>query len=316
MRKKFLKWLKCGTIGAMRLLIGLTISTTEVSAEQAAAEQYRQMFRSGNFYVECQASKPFGNYIANSGISTYAGQNGKRMQRTVRQGNFGSYGIFSVSAFAIMQPDDFYSESSQNFNVIDMYKTGMYTSEKSKKRPDFLYQNGKYYRFEATRANKNVIGWVLSENQSDYSTAKNIRKELALPKELAVFYWDDPFKDKKFNLPAPHYNGSSTRTVDEKTYECDQYISDIKSMTGTLIAQEAYNMLYNDGKLVMVQKYLIRDGKEYHALDLKIINLTAEVPDSAFAIEKKIKVYAVPNGDLNELIGKNVLVEEIGGKQK
>ena len=50
------------------------------SAEQPAAEQYRQMFASGNFYVEYQMymlrnekARPI------SGIMAFAGQNGDRM---------------------------------------------------------------------------------------------------------------------------------------------------------------------------------------------------------------------------------------------
>ena len=39
--------------------ISLLPTSAKVSAEQAAAEQYRQMFRSGNFYVEYQISEKY-----------------------------------------------------------------------------------------------------------------------------------------------------------------------------------------------------------------------------------------------------------------
>ena len=301
------------------MLLVLTISTAEVSAEQAAAEQYRQMFRSGNFYVECRMSRMFRDHEYSSGVLTYAGEDGKRMQRTTRKGLFSSG---SASMFESADLGDFYAEEDQT------PATSHYEQVKNKKWPDYLYRDGQYYHFissigAAIVGNKiDVFAKVLPEDQIN-SSALNpkegfqyARRELALPDELAVFYWDDPFRDNRINLPAPRFNGSSTRTVKDKTYDCDQYVNDIKSMDGNVIAQEVYNMLYSDGKLVMIQKCFLRDGNEHHILNMDIISLTAEVPESAFAIDKKIKVYAAHNGDLNDLVGKEVLVGEIGGKKK
>lgn len=41
------------------LTLFLTLLTLSVSAEQPAAEQYRQMFASGNFHIEYQMSTNF-----------------------------------------------------------------------------------------------------------------------------------------------------------------------------------------------------------------------------------------------------------------
>ena len=87
-------------------------------------------------------------------------------------------------------------------------------------------------------------------------------------------------------------------------------------MAGTIIAQEAYNMLYENDKLVMIQKYLLRDGKEKLVRTTKIGTITSEVPEEFFKINQKCKIYAAGTGDMNELIDKKVIVEEIGGKEK
>ena len=82
MVKKFL----ASAVAAMIIII----TPPPVSAEQAAAEQYRQMFRNGNFYVECQL---FGDSEIRWGFGRpkkavsakfiYAGKNGNRSFRSV-----------------------------------------------------------------------------------------------------------------------------------------------------------------------------------------------------------------------------------------
>ena len=72
---------------ALVIMILSLCSTSISSAEQAAAEQYRQMFKSGNFYVEYQMfrdctwnGKEYSNIYSN--IMVLAGKNGNRMQRS------------------------------------------------------------------------------------------------------------------------------------------------------------------------------------------------------------------------------------------
>ena len=284
-----LKMCKGAILALVLALLGLTISTAEVSAEQAAAEQYRQMFRSGNFYVEYETYDFFRGTWGSEHRMKYnhvlAGKNGNRVVKT----------------------------------------------KLNEKVPAVLYQDGKYYSFYR-HTKQDVIGFVPTSNTS--FTALVLPKEelhspnlnpdedwdkmrhyLALPDELAVFYWNDPFRDNEVNIEAPHFNGSSTRTVDKKDYDCDQYTIDIKSTAGTTLAQWAYNMLYENGKLVRIQKYFLRDGQESLIEELNIKTLTDQVPDTAFTIKKKFKVYAADTGTMSDLIEQPALVEEIGGKK-
>ena len=185
-----------------------------------------------------------------------------------------------------------------------------------KKCPDVMYRDGKYYRF-LTQEN-HVAAVVLKEEELNLPYLNPdeewnfIREDLALPDELAIFCWNEPFRDNVTN--APRYNGSSKREVDGKEYDCDQYVGDIKSLSGTTAFQEVYNALYDGGKLVRVQKYLVNNGKEFFIQELVIKNITAQVPDSAFKIGRKIKVYAADKGTMKDLLEQLELVETLGGK--
>lgn len=293
-----------------------------VSAEQAAAEQYRQMFRGGNFYVECQL---FGDEEikwgfgrpkkATSAKLIYAGKNGVRSFRSVNTKD---------------------PKTNWDFNDLDLSKLylGIDSAERnvltystaSKDWPDVLYSDGKYYRFIYSLKggmfglSKEIKAYVLPESELNSSALDEnqdweyVCEDLTLPDEFSVFFPNDPMRKGFQAKPTPHYNGSSKSSFNGKEYECDQYINDIKSLAGTVIAQEAYNVLYDGSKLVCIQKYFLRDGKEFHLYDNVIITITENVPAEAFNGKKKVKVYSARNGDMADLLETEVHVETLGGK--
>ena len=304
------------------LTLLFVIITLPVSAEQPAAEQYRQMFSSGNFYVECQM---FGDAEikwgfgrpkkATSAKLIYAGKNGNRSFRSVFTKNPKSNWAFYDLDLSKL----YLGVDSSARNVLNY-------SAASKDWPDVLYKDGKYYRFVSSLRSgmfglsKSMKAYVLPESQLNSPALDKgqdwefVCEDLTLPDEFCVFFPDDPMRKNFQTNPAPKFNGSSTRSIDGKEYDCDQYINDIKSFAGTIIAQEAYNMLYDNGKLVRIQKYFLRDGKEIHLYDNVIIALSSTVPDSAFSGTKKIKVYSARNGDMADLLEKEVVAETLGGK--
>ena len=264
------------------LVLILSAVTLPVRAEQPAAEEYRQMFRSGNFYVEYQATGYLAHMKKHRGRAIKAGRNGERVTK----------------------------------------------ADVKNKYPDALYRDGKYYRFFVSKEESSniIIGsttntlrhaFVLDEsrlhdpNLDPDEKWRSVRGELALPDELAVFCWDEPFRNNF--TAAPVYVESSKLTIDKKEYDCDRYVADIKSLAGTVIAQEAYNMLYDGGKLVRVQKYFLRDGKEFLNSDLIVHTISAQAPDEAFAVKRKFKLYEARKGDMNDLINQLEQIGEIGG---
>ncbi len=315
------------------LVLILTAVTLPVRAEQSAAEEYRQMFRSGNFYVEYRFIVPnkLTNAFVGSKISspkfTLAGQNGNRMQRITvdkQTSDFWKYYGDQVKISSI------YLAAQSNINRTNIqyanHSRGFFgTSEK--KHPDALFRDGKYYRFRKVNeivdkstiygSDGTVYGKVLAQENLNSPTLNQddewnyIREDLSLPDELAVFCWDEPFRNNF--TAAPVYVESSKLTIDKKEYDCDRYVADIKSLAGTVIAQEAYNMLYDGGKLVRVQKYLLRDGKEFLNSDLIVHTISAQAPDEAFAVKRKFKLYEARKGDMNDLINQLEQIGEIGG---
>ena len=274
--------------------ISLLPTSAKVSAEQAAAEQYRQMFRSGNFYVEYQITEKY--------------------NPKTKMNRYGLYDAF------IIRPQYIFSTGQNGKRVRGSTKA---------KYPDILFQDGKYYRF-LTTLNKSSFSFytngklvtralVLSESElyapylDPTEEWQYARSDLALPDELAIFYWDDPYRDNSVNTSAPTYNGSSKRTINKKEYDCDQYVRHISTLANTNIALEAYNMLYYNGQLVKIQTYFVRDGKEYLIREIDIKAITSEVPEKAFRIKKKIKLYEAHKGDMSDLLEQYTQVGQIGG---
>ncbi len=286
------------------------ISSSTVSAEQAAAEQYRQMFKNGNFYVEYKLTEFYPKINFNTPFESITKQ--LREQRVYESDQSGWGWLFG-------------HKHEDNFKFIAGQNGKRIKSTLKSKFPAAMYQDGKYYRCWidfSVKPKKNKYPQkmiVLSESEinspflNPYQQWKDIKKDLSLPEELAVFYWDEPYRKDLDKTSAPKYNGSSTRTIDKQDYECDQYVSYISSLTNSNIAMEAYNMLYQNGQLVKIQKYFIRNGKETLVSEMDIKTISSQVPESAFAIKKKVKVYAGNIGDMNDLLEKEVLVETMGG---
>lgn len=293
-----------------------------VSAEQPAAEQYRQMFASGNFYVECQmfgdAEIKWGFGRPKKAVSAkliYAGKDGNRSFRSVATKNPKTTWAFNDLDLSKL----YLGIDSSSRNVLN-YSTA------SKDWPDVMYKDGKYYRFISSLKvqmywlGKSLKAYVLPENELDSPALSEeqdweyVKEDLTLPDEFCVFFPNDPMRDGFQTKPTPYFNVSSTRTVDGKEYDCDQYINDIKSLSNTVIAQEVYNVLYDGGKLVRIQKYLLRDGKEIHLYDNVILTLSGNAPAEAFSGTKKVKVYGARNGDMADLLEQEVVVETLGGK--
>ena len=314
------------------MTIVFLISSQNANAEQPMAEQYRQMFKSGNFYVEYQMFKEIdapvlGHYKYNSANIVLAGKDGKRMMRETSTGGIFSVSISRTSFGGIFDNNELETAYTSNYNT-RIFKPHM---SNKKNYPDVLYSNGKYYRFidpangvvgpfSFLGGKKEYSAIVLPEDQLNSPNLDEneewdfVREDLNLPDELTIFYWDDPFRNNLFDIPAPRYNGESKVTFENKEYSCDQYLIDIKSLAGNVIAQEAYNMLYENGQLKVIQKYLLRDGKEILIRTTKISAITSDVPESAFEIGREIKVYAAQNGNMADLLEQKTLVETLGGK--
>lgn len=289
------------------------------------------MFKDGNFYVEFQIRTEEEFMAAHyrdfdfmwTGINSQIPKTFQRVSKKVNPVKATAFNLFSGN----FNPFSSKRVSKTDFQIL-AGKNGarVYRENAKSKNPEVFYKDGKYYNFFKDTADSNNKAkrrmLILSEEKLNSNILEpeegwqDIRTELALPDELAIFYWNEPYREQDSGWGEPVYNGSSTREINKKIYDCDQYISDIKSLAGTVIAQEVYNALYENGKLVMVQKYFLRDDKERLIETVNVKTITSQVPDTAFAIDKKTKVYKPRNGDMNDLLNIYEEVGEIGGKKK
>ncbi len=249
------------------ILLGLVSMTAY--AEQPAAEQYREMFKSGNFFVE---------YKDSYSTRVLGGRDTARMERTK----------YSVGGFSLFSKAD--------------------------TRPDTLYEHGKYYQF--TDKNKAIVqSWdrLQDENLNPRQGWNSIQQRLALPDELAVFCWWDPYRKNSAAFTAPSYRESTQVTIKNKVYDCDVYSTNAVSKGGTVKGRIDYCMYYDAGKLTRIVTKAYKDDVEYKVNDLQIKRLSADIPEGEFKIPTDTKVYAAGVGDMDDLLDNPVQVDVLNG---
>ena len=333
MRKKIL--------AAITMLAASAMMFSTASAEHASADRYRQMFRDGKFYVEYRAERPVWRKTK---IRTFkftpvaiAAEDGQRMRRTVKDASKkGLLGRFKIQRFTgtpqeeILYDDEAVGMSQFEFMAArsELGRIGALGDKKARgKYPDVLYRDGNYYRFmngkgfTALRmfgsAMKGIVAIRLSEDKLNFPGLNPdeewdfVQKDLSVPDEIGIFCWDSDYHDDLIMLDEPRFIESSKKTIDEVEYDCDKYMNEIKNAAGGTIAQWIYYLYYDEnGDLVRTQKIFLRDGEEYLARELFIQAFTDEIPETAFEIKKKIKVYAASIGDMKDLINQPELIEE------
>lgn len=265
------------------ILMALTLSVfvTCVFAEQPVANEYREMFKSGNFYVEYKDEWTTRILVAKNDI---------RMEHTEYNGAPGWLAIFNP--------------------------LGALFADKSK-YPTTMYQHGKYYQF-TTKNKANMVTWdqLKNENLDPKQGWNAVQQKLALPDELAVFYWWDPYRKNSRTIGAPQFSESVKKKFKDKEYDCDIYVSTAKPASGTTAAQINYQMLYEQGKLVQINTVVLKNGEEYKVNELKIKEIRANIPENGIKIAKNTDVYAAGIGDMNDLIEQPVKVERLNGDEE
>ena len=187
-------------------------------------------------------------------------------------------------------------------------------------RIEAMYQDGKYYTFST--AGDNRIAYVLPETEMENPALNPSEKwddvpdQLALPEAIAVFGWHDRWVHHAPSVTEPAYSASSERKVGDKSYTCDRYVSDIRTQAGTVAGQIAYDMLYENGRLAIVQKSLLRGGQEKLLKTFHIQAFSSEVPEGAFEVQPAVRVFAAGMGDMNDLLGTPKQLETLGGEKK
>ena len=260
------------------------------NAEQPAAETYREIFQSGNFYIKFKDK--WGERILSA-------ENGVRMERM--------------------------SYKYERGNMVWLNPLGAMFGGKENKNPEIMYKDGKYFQFIGkNQANYCAEKDIYSENINPRSGWDKIPQKLALPDELAVFRWDDaPFKVRNFQIPSPTFQESYKKTLkvnrQDIECDCDLYACELNGAknSGVLYYELAYNP---EGELVIAKSYVNRNGKDYDLNILEIVEIKSETPKDIFSVDKEnIQCYAPRMGDMDDLLEnpqfagtmKDILPEEI-----
>lgn len=250
------------------LLLFSIINSSIGHAEQTAAEEYRTIFRGGNFYLE---------FKDKWGTRIIAAKNGTRMERM----NY----TFEHGAMAWLNP------------------LGAIFGGTGDKNPEVMYKNGKYYYFVAkNKANVCEEKDLHNENLDPRQGWNKISQKLAVPNELAVFFWNNPYRSKSPAVSEPEFFGSGKAFFDGKEYECDSYISKIKSRGGDKEVSLHYDLLYKDGKLFRVDLYIMKELVLYPVSSLEVVKIQRDIPEGTFKIYKGTKLYAAGMGNIDDLL--------------
>ncbi len=248
-------------------------------------------------------------------------------------------GLFATSAFARQSNDTAYQTMLQNQHFLLIYQeegtttvkliaadgdarivcTGKQKKNETSWETEALYRDGKLYRFFTAEKERKARVLPLSEiDRSDLDPEEawgEAYRMMALPKGVSVFAWNDAWGDRPASLTQPVFNGSSQRTIGNTMYDCDQYTSEIHTQAGTVSGTIAYNLLYQNGTLVKIQRYLLWNGREKLLETLNIKTLTGDYPPNTLSPwTEPVKVYKADAADFNDLMDYYVQVEELGGK--
>lgn len=265
------------SIFLISLLFVLYIMSTNAFAEQPVANEYRKIFQSGTFFIE---------YKDDNESKVLAEFNNKRMERT--------------------------SYLKMNWSVY-LNPLGALFGGSGSKYPEVLHQNGKYYQFiDEDIAIVLPENKIKNENLDPRQGWNLVNRKLAIPYELLVFYWNDPYFEKSNSMSPPRFVKSTKNNINNKNYDCDEYVSEIKSLNNEKI-QLKYKMIYDENKLIEASSSILRAGIEYPINKIKIKKISGEIPKDAFKISKRTKVYSAGVGDIYDLTAQLVQVESLEG---
>lgn len=271
----------------MKKLLALTLAlstfTASALAEQPKAAEYKQIMSSGNYYVE---------YELNAVKKCLAVKDGKRMDYTI----YTSMGNPFLAAVPIIGLASFFIKSDT-------------------KEPSALYADGKYYQFQGKK--KAIMAYynqLDDENLDPNEGWSSVRYRLALPEELVAFAPNDVFNSFT-EFKAPSYVGSGKTADDKAPLDYDKYSFSVKNKAGGVLFDKIFYMYYKDGELQTIKTYVKSgNGGEELINTMKVKKITQELPENALKIPDGCKVYAAGIGDMDDLLDKQVLVEDYSKK--
>lgn len=260
------------------MTLGILGSSIVASAEQAKADEYRNILNGNKFCVEYE-DKYFKVSIAE--------QDNKRVNYRA----LNLKGIGGIASIFMGAP---------------------------KKEMSAIFIDGRYYQFndfkdkkKAIMATRDQIKDPCIDPREGWST---VRKTLSLPIALRPVLDADRFNDNFNSIVKPVYKESGTE-IDKKNnkYEYDRYVSEVKNAAGKVVMEKSYIYYYLNGeinKIKLVNK-MINNGREVVEEEIKNVKILNHMPEKiAVEVPKGTKVYGAGLGDMDDLLEQPPLLEE------
>lgn len=308
------------------LALNIMLSAGTAIAEQPAAEKYRGIFQSGNFYVE-YGPKGWGmrDYIvAQNGVR----MSGYKLEKLFGTTTYPAYRYDNGKYYQFNNKGTMKRQmeiAKQNYNAYIHYESyqdsvGNYNSFSSSERPVSSIGAGSLFGRSVYSSNqdlpKNTTGKVLDESQMNNPAVAPderwdaVKSHLSLPSSLKIFAWNDKYMGHEYGENEPEFVESVQVEDEDKHYVGDKYVSLLKDSNGKIKAEMHYTAMYDQkGDLKKITKICRIAGRDIPIDELEIVTITDILPEKAINMPKS-KIYAADTGTITDLLQKEILVEE------
>lgn len=190
-----------------------------------------------------------------------------------------------------------------------------------KNQPTAFYLNGKYYQVSeenrAYMARESQLRNVNLDPQKGWGT---IQARLALPPELAIFAPNDAF-NKYTDFRMSSYVDSGKKMMKFRKKDCnftyDKYVTAYEDAGGGIHYKKIYYVCYDaKGILKAVETCLDVNGQESSVQIMEIKDVSTSVTEEEKNLPKGYVVFAAGMGDMNDLVNRNVIVEDYRKNRK
>ena len=275
---------------AVAATVTVSYSPPIVSAENAKAEELREIINSKHYYIEYEVNK-------------------KEDKRAL-----------AVNGDLRKSFDCEGRRSSTLLSFIPI--VSLFAKGSLKLMPEVYYDSNNYYQFTgkntALRASPEEMNDPYINPHQEWNT---IPLRVNLPEEFGMFTGD---KDIKFVESGEKIIDAKK----DKKFTFDKYVKNIRNVNGANIAKKVYLVYYDDkneiesistlsvysnedaGQIFAANEDKKLEEQAYEIQKIKINKFTGELPDKIMDFPEGCKVYGPGLGDMNELLEMPPLLEE------
>lgn len=259
-------------------------------AENAKAEELREIIKSNHYYVEYEVNKK------------------EDLRALAVDGNLRK---------------SFDCEGRRNSTLLSFIPiVGMFAKGSLKLSPEVYYDSNNYYQFiEKKKALRASPEEMQDPYINPYQEWDNVPLRINLPEDFGMFTGD---KEIHFVESGEKIVDAKKGTK----FTFDKYFKAVRNVNGANLAKRVYIVYYNDkneldsistlsvywnedaGQIFSVDEDKKFDEQIYYIQKIKVNKFTGELPEKIMEFPEGCKVYGAGLGDMNELLDMPPLLEE------